>query len=61
VIILVIAQAWGQVKLILTLWLGSTSLPPAIQWAVGSALAIAITLACYHSTNWMIDRWEGKR
>ena len=56
-LVLGLAQAWGQVKLVLTLWLGSTSLPLWTQWVIGSALALLITLACFRTTNRAVTRW----
>lgn len=56
-LVLSLAQAWGQVKLVLTLWLGASSLPPLIQWLIGSGIALLITLLCFHTTNWAVRRW----
>lgn len=57
VLVLGIAQVWGQIKLVLTLWIGGTSLAPLTQWVIGSALALGITLVCYQTTNWAVNRW----
>lgn len=56
-LVLGIAQGWGQVKLWLTLVVAWTVWPAWTQWGVGTVLAVVITLACFRSTEWAVRKW----
>lgn len=53
---LAVAFGWGQLKIELTLWFGGQDWP---WWGIRGgcyAVAILVTLMCYRSTNWLIER-----
>ena len=56
-LVLGMAQGWGQVKLWLTLLVAWTGWPVSVQWVAGTLLAVVITVACFRSTEWAVRRW----
>ena len=60
VLVLGIAQVWGQIKLWLTLVVAWSGWSAWVQWAMGSLVAVVVTLVCYRMTQWA-EVWMQRR